>query len=187
MHDSETDRFVDQLLTASLAGYAAEEPRTGLEQRILVCLSEAPQSPARLVWRWLPAGALAVVVMLALALLLPPRETTRVARPPSAAHPSAASAPLPPAVSTAEVRPTRPRRAPQSPTALVRAAQFPTPDSLTEEERLLTRFLDSSAREVLVASVHREEPLLDLQVRDLEVPLLELKPLPEQSGEAMEN
>ena len=188
MHVNETD-FVDQLLRASLAGYAAEQPRAGLEQRILTRLAEKPESPAWWTWRWLPVGALALAAMLAAALLLfPGRETTRVAPPPSAAPPDVTSAPSPAAPAVASAHPATPRAgAPRTTVAPARAAQFPTPGSLTEEERLLMRYLEASPREVLVASVRSEGPLLDLQVQDVKVPILELKPLPVQSGEAKEN
>lgn len=188
MHDDETNSFADQLLNAALAGYADEQARPGLEQRILAHLAEQPQPAAWWAWRWLPAGAMALVALLAGALLLfPGREATREA-PPSSAPPSVASAPSPPAVSGPEALPTPLRaRAPQAASASVRVAQFPTPSSLTEEERVLIRYLDSSPREVLVASVRTGGPLLDLQVQDVVVPRLELQPLPEPSGEATQN
>ncbi len=193
MHDNETDRFADQLLNASLAGYAAEESRAGLEQRILARLAEQPQPSAWWVWRWLPAGALALVAVVALALLVPRRETAPAPAIITSQPPKVAPLvrPVPdtsaPAVAANQRAPLQPLRATQTTIARARTAQFPTPGSLTEEERLLMRYLDSSPREVLVAAVRSEGPLLDLQVRDVAVPMLELKPLPEQSGEAMKN
>ncbi len=189
MHANDTEILADRLLNATLIGYAAEEPRAGLEQRILARLADAPTPPAWLAWRWLPVGALAVVALLALATLFPRRESTRVQSPPAAPPPAVASVPAPPDPVTAEVRPAPPRAiAPQPAAVPVRAEQFPTPGSLTEQERLLMQYLTSSPREVLVATVMRsEEPLQDLQMRDLEVPVLEVKPLPEPSGKALEN
>jgi hypothetical protein len=189
MHDNETDRFADQLLNVSLAGYAAEEPRAGLEQRILARLAEQPQPPAWWAWRWLPAGALALVALLALALFVPRRETappqaTITSQPPKVA-PSERPAPdsSAPAVATNQRAPRQPRPATPATLAPARAAQFPRPGSLTEEERLLMSYLETAPREVLVAAARSQEPMLDVLVRDVEVPKLELEPLPEQSAE----
>jgi hypothetical protein len=195
MHDS--DDFVDRLLDASLAGYAAAEPRPGLEQRILARLAGEPQPAAWPGWRWLPVGALAVGALLAAVLLLP-RDETAPAPPTIGSQPvpvtpsTAPTAMPPPAPVVATARPALPRaRAPQFTTALARAQQFPRAGTLTEEERHLMSYLNSTPHEVLVAAVRSDagnnRPIPDLLVRNVEVPLLELKPLPEQSGEAMEN
>ncbi len=193
MHDSEKYGFVDQVLDAALAGYTTEKPRAGLEQRILARLAEQPQPPAWPARRWLPAGALALVALMALAILLPRRESaptpvTVTSQPPqlTATQKPAPRAPAP-AVVPIKRAPQPSPRATHVTAAQTRAAQFPRPGSLTEEERLLMRYLETVPREVLVASVRGQGPLSDLQVGDVEVPMIELKPLPEQSGEAMEN
>ena len=67
-----TDRKQDELdraLDAALAKYAAVEPRAGLEDRVLANLqAERAQVPDRAWWQWGVAGALAAVVVIALAL-----------------------------------------------------------------------------------------------------------------------
>lgn len=187
--------FVDRLLDTSLAGYSAAVPRPGLEQRVLARLLEEPASAGWPAWRWLPVSALAAVALLVAALIMNPRATqppetvfTPPAITPAVPLPAAPTSPPVVAIQSPALRRT-PRETPVS--GLVRADQFPRPTSLTEEERRLMSYLDSAPREVLVAAARtgagRNQPLSDLLVRDVEVPMLELKPLPEQSGEAMQN
>lgn len=191
MHDNETNSFADQLLNAALAGYADDLPPAGLEQRILAHLAEQPQPSARWPWLWLPAGALALVALLAGALLFSRRESASppavITSQPPKVTPGERPAPesSAPAVTIQQRAPQRAQRATPVTVKPARAAQFPAPSSPTEQERLLMRYLGSSPREVLVASVRSPGPLLDLQVRDLEVPMLQLEPLPEQSGKPM--
>lgn len=185
--------FVDQLLESSLAGYGSAEPRTGLEQRVLARLADEPQPTVWQTWRWLPIGAVATVVLLAGFLLTTRKETIA---PPVAHVPPAVTAspapvapkiPAPPQVAVSRPRPP----AIAASNVAIRAEQFPRPGSLTEEERHLMSYLNTQPREVLVAAVRndagRNRPLAELMVRDVEVPVLELKPLPEQSGDTTEN
>src|SRR5215831_16951696 len=59
------DRFVEELLEASLAHYRSAEPRPGLENRILAQLRAAPKASPWRVWLWrLGAGLAAVAVVL---------------------------------------------------------------------------------------------------------------------------
>jgi hypothetical protein len=50
MHDDKRDQFVDELLEASLKQYGGEEPRSGLETRILASLRTRERAVQR---RWL--------------------------------------------------------------------------------------------------------------------------------------
>jgi hypothetical protein len=60
---------LDNALDAALAKYAAVEPRAGLEDRILANLrADWSRVPDRAWWRWSVAGALAAIVVVALAL-----------------------------------------------------------------------------------------------------------------------
>jgi len=185
--------FVDQLLDASLACYGSAEPRTGLEQRVLARLADEPQPTVWQTWRWLPIGAVATVVLLAAVLLTTRKETGAppVAKVPPVVRTSPApvtpETPAPPQVAVS--RPGPPAIATGN--VAIRAQQFPRPGSLTEEERHLMSYLNTQPREVLVAAVRSDagsnRPLAELMVREVEVPRLELKPLPEQSGEATKN
>jgi len=68
-HKQATDRQdagddLDRLLDAALAKYAQVEPRAGLENRVLATLqAERSRLPQRDWWRWSVAGAVAVVVV----------------------------------------------------------------------------------------------------------------------------
>lgn len=192
MHDR--DHFVDRLLDASLASYGNHQPPLGLEQRVLARLAGEPQPAAG--WRWLPLGALAAAALLAVVFLFPHRETTpapsTIGSQPLPVTSTAAPVAPPSPPLTAALRPAQPRPgATQVTNTLVRAQQFPRPGALTDQERHLMSYLNSTPREVLVAAVRSDagsnRPIRDLLLRDVEVPRLELNPLPEQSGESMEN
>lgn len=67
LRGSEDD--LGRALDAALASYAAVEPRMGLEERILANLqSGQARSAERLWWPWGLAGAVAVIVLVAVAL-----------------------------------------------------------------------------------------------------------------------
>ena len=186
--------FLDQLLDQSLARYSAAEPRSGLEQRILARLEAGDFKPASWwQWRWLRVvAAVAAVMVIAAALVFVRREAAPA--PPMVASQATTT---PPPVPTAAVKepavipvasvPRIARPAVTTLTALPRAEHFPRPARLTEEERLLQQYLDSTPRELLVASVSTYEPLGDVRVPDLEVFPLELKELPDRSGETIED
>jgi len=60
----------DRGLDAALAKYAAVEPRTGLEERVLANLrGEREQLGTRSWWAWIAVGALAAVVVVVAAML----------------------------------------------------------------------------------------------------------------------
>jgi anti-sigma-K factor RskA len=61
---------LDSILDTALAKYAAAEPRTGLEDRVLANLrAERTRIPVHAGWRWSVAAVLAVVIV-AVALVL---------------------------------------------------------------------------------------------------------------------
>jgi len=68
--NAETERdALDRVLDAALAGYAAVEPRAGLEPRILAHLrSVEDRVPARSWWQWGAAGLVAAAVVIVMAL-----------------------------------------------------------------------------------------------------------------------
>ena len=59
---------LDRVLDAALAKYAAVEPRTGLEERVLANLRSAAPSANGTWWRWSFAAAAAAVLLIALTL-----------------------------------------------------------------------------------------------------------------------
>jgi hypothetical protein len=67
MHQNEHNRFVDDLLDASLAQYRSVEPRPGLENRILAQLSTEQLAAPWRAWAWrIGAGVAAAGAVLAL-------------------------------------------------------------------------------------------------------------------------
>jgi len=178
MDDKERDPFVDQLLDASLARYAEVEPRPGLEERLLAGVRAEPPRPLWWRWAWLPATAGAVVLIVAGAIVLSERrEPVRLA-PPVA---RTAEAPAPPApapspketVPAARVKatPLAPRSATVLLAALPRREEFPSTAPLSEQERLLLRYVQGTPREELLAAGLRD-PLAPLLIEPLVIPPL---------------
>src|ERR1035438_2379526 len=67
VQDSQNDEL-DRALNAALTKYSSVDPRAGLEERILANLWSQPTAPSRAWWRWGLAGALAVMVIVAMAV-----------------------------------------------------------------------------------------------------------------------
>lgn len=183
MNDERRISFEDDLLDRALAYQRVEEPRPGLEGRVLARLETASASSASWLFK---AGAVAVPVALlavvAVYLLRSPAtpptiasETPRVAEqtPPVAAVPERpASIPTPPTIAKEEhiVPPTLETASSRSPT-------FPSQDGLSPQEALLVRFVRSTPTETLhaVAGSPSTEPL---QIRELSTPRLHIEALP---------
>lgn len=170
-------------LNAALAKYTAVEPRAGLEDRILANLrAKRSWVPDRAWWRaysvaWSIAGALAAVVIVALALAW---RSGRLSRPVMADHPSSSTqapkAPPTQVASNSEHRGVRPsasssprRIAGHRPRPAVEASappkldQFPSPRPLSEEELALARYVrnfPSDATQVAQAQAASEREVL---------------------------
>jgi hypothetical protein len=207
MHDDKRDPSVDELLEASLKQYCGEEPRSGLEMRILAGLRARERAARR---RWLVwavtvcAGAVAIVVMVLHSTRAPVRQPT-----PSAALPpkesGAQRAPLQPAEPLAPEmvaqgppgsfgphRAPLQRRRPVARTEKVatrrsRPEQFPTPLPLTEQEKLLLAYLSKATKPDSVAGTSENEmdeaPLSDLEIPGIKIAALEIKPLDDSQSE----
>ena len=140
--------FLDREIDAALAKFAAVEPRSGLENRILANLSAQQQRSARQTsWQWVAVGAAATLALvLALSLSSRHRELVRTANPvtqesgkqrqeelngrtesePAIKHPG----------STAALLRNRPHHATVVATGALRLQQFPSPQPLSEQEKL---------------------------------------------------
>jgi len=168
---SELDRELD----AALAKYAAVEPRTGLEERVLANLrAERARVPDRAWWHWGLAGAVAAVVVVALALAW---RSGRPSAPVIAHHPppspsGATQGPQQPGtrdVANGDGNRVRPREhssirtasAHRSHAELVAAnpklEQFPSPEPLSEQEKILQNYVAKYPEQaVLIARAARE-------------------------------
>lgn len=167
---------LDRLLDTALAGYSSEEPRPGLEQRVLARI-QAADTPRSFGWRWV----LAIPALASLLLLVP---LFRVKPPVIVAEhltpsvqPPAVSAVVPgvPPVSPAPrgVRRTATRSSPVH-VAFPRRGVFPVPSPPSSEERalmdLVTRFPEQ-ARELLTVSEQRS-------IEPIEIQKIDIPPLP---------
>jgi hypothetical protein len=171
-----SDDQLDRRLDAALAKYAAVEPRPGLEERVLANLrAEQTTAPARTWWRWGMAGALAAIIAITSALAW---RSGRPSHPVIANHPGVTMQ-APPNVVTQvgseSVGPPRaPERAPRDVThraqpeatgaAYPKLDQFPSPQPMSEQEKLLTSYIARSRDQaVLVARARTEELQRDQQ------------------------
>jgi len=194
MHDDKPDQLVDELLEASLKQYRSEEPRLGLEMRILAGIRTRQRAARhrRLVWALaLCAGMLAAIVLVLHSAHAPSRKpATSASVPRPTAKPPANSG-------SADVRFLGPRfvpwpaKKPRTPKPGVRATrpvhpeQFPTPVPVTEQEKLLLAYLGKATEPGLVAGTNQAEeaPPRDLEIPGIKIAGLEIKPLDDsQSG-----
>lgn len=165
MIDPKKDKELDALLDSALARYSAMTPRPGLETRILARVQEAAASekPAWRDRRWLLAAAgVAVAAMVLFASLSSFHEgtfhheqTAEKSRP----RTNGTAAPVTTAhVEPRRVAPERRFRRTSPPESLrvseARKPVFPAPEPLSEQERLLLRYLQDTPREEIIAQSH---------------------------------
>ncbi len=173
---------LDRVLDAALAKYAAVEPREGLEDRVLANLrSERIRVPDRAWWRWSVMAALAAMVIVAVTL------AWRSGRPPHlvvANHPSAATgtgkAPATQVVSKGEgnqvhlqergaIRRAAARR-PRSNVVIAsnpKLDQFPSPQPLSEQEKLLQAYVAEYPEQAVLIARARTEALRQDQLEEM--------------------
>lgn len=156
---------LDDLLDAALEARGRIEPRPGLETRILATLRERPPLPVRRALLARPGGRLALAaaaaVVLAVAVVVATSGGRPAEAPPIASATTAAPRALatpPPVASPAAVSAASPASGPSpvatrrdvtSRPAVRRASRrpsFPAPSPLSEEERLLLRFVSDAPR-----------------------------------------
>ena len=189
MDDKNNHKFVEELLEASLKRYRSEEPRAGLENRILanVRASDRALQPHRWVWAWTLAASAAVLIVAVVVLRFTSRPASRTATTLPALQTIAPKTETPKVVavapSVARV-PGRPVRALRSPAPeFRRPEQFPTPSPLTEQEKLLLKYVNA------IPSPEQTDKISpggvpDVQVSELIVPNLDVDaPLDTTSGQ----
>ncbi|MGD0697777.1 MAG: hypothetical protein ABSB82_23425 [Terriglobia bacterium] len=176
------DQFVDELLDAGLARYGNVTPRPGLEGRILANVHAEQGGRAWFAWAGgLASGAVAAAVILGV-LELP---HLRIPPPPPVpfVQRGAATNVLAPVVSPAQ--PTHVPHGtltPAHPVAGVTArtlapephlAQFPSPQPLTDQERLLIEYVRHTPAEILSARATESTVIPELEIKELEITPLE--------------
>ena len=169
-------RELDQMLDAALATYAAVEPRSGLEERILANLrAEGAPSNSRAWRQWGLAGALAVVVIIAGLTW----KLTRTWPPAIANHPQIAiqnpstqeTNPAPQGGREVTIAKHSPARRPgqrRGPAATPVAAHpkldhFPSRQPLSAEEIALVQYVRSFPKEAQLVAQAQEEFALETE------------------------
>ena len=153
MDPIEREREVERWLDAALTQYAKAEPRAGLEGRVLAGLRAERSRLASRRRRWWGAVA-AVAAMAAIAVAVWVGQATRARTPAGVGaaairrndvtpdRPAVHSVPQPPAGHVAKNASRRPpiQRVTRTP-EVARLEQFPAPAPLSEQEKLLARYV----------------------------------------------
>jgi hypothetical protein len=169
--DRNKDQKLDEMLDGLLCEYSSAEPRPGLETRILAQVREASKlrggwSPR---WMWIGAAVAAAVIVLAIYWSRPaeqPRAPEITRQPVTSPKAQPSPAPRISASTTTEIAGAKKdghqlrvvhQRAGHSHVANLRREVFPSPSPLSEQERLLLRYLAITPREELVAQSRPDE------------------------------
>jgi hypothetical protein len=160
--NSPTDGM-DRLLDAALKQYAAVQPREGFEGRILAELRSQSAEPVGYApWRWLAAAAAVAALAVIISMALRPHARLQRA---FEQHPSV-TLPARTVAATAQAKPPikRPKRRlheaadTQVATAQPKLDQFPSPQPLSEQERLLASYVAVYPKQAaLLAKLRTEE------------------------------
>ena len=160
---------LDRVLDAALTKYAAAEPRTGLEERVLANLRSAAPSANGTWWKWSLAAAAAAVLLIAITLAWRSHTTSRpvIAHQPTSTEHQSAGPEKDVAHHDANAIPRRPHTAHKTHalrTAPVVAAvpkldQFPSPHPLSEQERMLASYVAQFHDEAVIVARVRTEAL----------------------------
>jgi hypothetical protein len=195
MHDDKPDQFVDELLDASLKRFGGEEPRAGLEMRVLagVRSRQGAARRRRLVWALAAcAGILAAIVLVVHSAHAPNRRPVTSASGAHRAPLQAATTAASPGSADSRIRSPRlvqgPREKPRTPKPAVRATkpsrpeQFPTPMPLTEQEKLLLTYFANTTKPDLLVETNKAEGAAEIS--NIKVAPLEIEPLDDsESGQ----
>lgn len=176
MEDKNQDHFVDDLLDAGLARYSNVTPRPGLEGRILANARAAQERSSWFVWAvMLGTGAVAALIVVGVFNLAHRR--AKVIQPPAAATGKAAPltvASIASVESAGGARPSRRVSGERIPLTLrytmrpeTRLNVFPSPQPLTEQEKLLVQYVRQTPAEALAASPTVTAPIPDLEIKPL--------------------
>ena len=165
---------LDRELDAALAQYGAVEPRAGLEQRVLTNLqTERDKIASRSWWRWPATAALAAAMTIAVggSLMWRPAKTPPVVsqdRPPTSVKSGGQDGPIlagdvrnpPPLISSARRNQTnRDRRRQPTVAAGPKLEQFPSPQPMSEQEKILAIYVAQYPEHAALIAEARTEAL----------------------------
>jgi len=170
---------LDRELDAALAKYAAVEPRAGLEERVLANVrAERGRVSDRAWWRWGVASAVALAAVVMVVTLAWRSHTQRA--PVIVEHPSTATPrveqPGPRVASNRAENGTNSlprtrrvvRRAPASAVAEAhpKLDQFPSPQPLSEQEKILASYVEDYPERAVLLARARTEALRSDQIEE---------------------
>ena len=165
---------LDRELDAALAQYGAGEPKAGLEQRVLTNLqAEREKIASRTWWRWPVTVALAAAVTIAVSVSLTWRSAktspvVSVDRPPTSVESGGQNGQLlagdvrnpPPLISSARRNQTnRDRRRQPTVAAGPKLEQFPSPQPMSEQEKILASYVAQYPEHAALIAEARSEAL----------------------------
>jgi hypothetical protein len=140
----------EEWLDAALNKYGDSEPRPGLENRLLAVLRAEQQARAGRSWMAWPAVASLAAALLVVAGVF---QTARQGEIPAIR--STPAAPLisrTSSVPTTQLGPSRTRGRRNEKRSLPRPEQFPSPQPLSEQERLLASYVEKFPREATIVA-----------------------------------
>ncbi len=186
MNEKRHDSFEEELLDRALAHHRAEEPRPGLEQRVLAHLDSAPAPLFG--WRWKAGAVMATTALLAVVALYltyslpsvdPSPEQPQIARSEPIHVPAPEEAPSVPESTvslTPAFLPAQDDASDDAQAVNARSPTFPSTRELSPQEALLVRFVQR-APEQMLRSIARTEPTRPLHVEKLSMQRLTVEPL----------
>lgn len=151
-HKNQPADDLDRMLDAELAKYAVVEPRAGLEERILAHLHAQPATEARPWWRWGFALALAVALIAAGLAWRSSKSRPVIVQQPSGTVPAKDSMAVQNAGANAEPAQIQKQpklqavvhegnRAIEKLAVTPKREQFPSPQPLSDQEKLLASYV----------------------------------------------
>lgn len=160
---------LDHELDAALAKFAAVEPRAGLEERVLAnLLAEKRHAVHRSRWRWPAVATLAAVIAVSLfAIWRSGKPAENIVEQNSSATTQTHRQDRTQIANNGDRSSILPHKAPRRTTAVVVPAPkldaFPSPQPLSEQERMLTEYVaEHHQQAVLVARARMVELKQDL-------------------------
>lgn len=181
---SDQEDALDRALDAALEKYATVEPRAGLEERILANLSTAaPTTPGQSWWRWGLAFAAIAIIATSAALIWKstgPSKPVMVNRgsfpvqvvTPSASKTESGNEDVPKVKRSTRVRRPAPHPSISEATEALAVAnpkrdRFPTPQPLSEQEKILASYVDQYPEHAAVIAQARMEDLRRIQAEEM--------------------
>jgi hypothetical protein len=160
---------LDQILDSALASYCAQQPRPGIEQRVIARLL---QPAMRRHWlRWVvPVPALAGLLLITY-WIKPSASPASTPQYVVRKEPVKRDLQPSPATTVAQAAPGRKVRVMRP--SVVKAAVFPTPSPLTEEERVLVQLAASAPELLHSVQIDRQHWNQPLTVEPINIPPLD--------------